>query len=141
MKPSSLIYPMFAMVVLTGVVLVTVFRSRVRAVREGAIPSSYYRLYQSGTEPEYARKAGRHFSNLFEAPTLFYAGCLAAMATDVSGAGILILAWLYVAARIIHALIHLGGNRLRYRIRAYFAGWVVLAVLWVTVVVAVTIRP
>ena len=63
------------------------------------------------------------------------------MATDVSGAGILILAWLYVAARIIHALIHLGGNRLRYRIRAYFAGWVVLAVLWVTVVVAVTIRP
>ena len=36
--------------------------------------TAYYRIYQDQgvPEPESAAKAARHFSNLFEAPTLFY---------------------------------------------------------------------
>ena len=34
MKTFALIYPMFAMVLLTATVLVIMFRSRVRAIRE-----------------------------------------------------------------------------------------------------------
>ena len=41
-----MIYPMFAMVVLTAVVLVTLFRSRVAAVRQGRIPLAYFGIYQ-----------------------------------------------------------------------------------------------
>ena len=54
---SAIVYPMFAMVLLTASVLVIMFLSRVRAVRENALASSYYRVHQGGIEPDY-RMAG-----------------------------------------------------------------------------------
>src|SRR4030095_8225633 len=110
MKTFALIYPMLAMVLLTATVLVIMFRSRVRAVREQALASAYFRTFQGGTEPEYVVKPARHFINLFEAPTLFYAGCLAAIATQTAGPVVLALAWAYVAIRVAHAWIHIGRN-------------------------------
>ena len=128
---SSLIYPMFALVLLTATVLTMLFRSRVRAVRGNLISAKYFRIYQGELEPESTAKPARHFSNLFEAPTLFYAACLAAMVTGQTGLAMVALAWLYVAARVVHAFVHLGSNRLRLRIRAYFAGWLTLLAMWV----------
>jgi hypothetical protein len=140
MSISSLVYPMAAMVLLTVVVLVRMFRSRVAAVRGGQIEAAYFRLYQGGDEPESTRKLSRHFTNLFEAPTLFYVACLAAMVVGVAGPVFLVLAWAYVAARAVHAFVHLGGNRLRKRILAYFVSWLFLVALWVTLVVVVARR-
>ena len=137
---SAIVYPMFAMVLLTASVLVIMFLSRVRAVRENALASSYYRVHQGGLEPDYAVKPARHFINLFEAPTLFYAACLAALATGTTGTAILALAWGYVVIRIAHAWIHIGRNRLRHRIRIYAASWAVLLALWISVVIAVAVR-
>jgi hypothetical protein len=139
MSAYALVYPMFALVLLTVAVLVVLFRSRVRAVREGKITARYFRLYQGEVEPETTAKPGRHFSNLFEAPTLFYAACLAAMITHDTGVLIQILAWTYVAARLVHAYIHLGKNRLGRRINAYGAGWLALLALWIHVTAHVAI--
>ena len=140
MGDSNLVFPMFAMVVLTATVLARLFRSRVRAVREGQLPASYFRVYQGAAEPDYALKASRHFVNLFEAPTLFYVACLAAMVSGVGGPVMLALAWVYVATRLVHSYVHLGANRLRHRIRAYFAGWLVLIAMWAWLVVSVALR-
>ena len=135
----ALVYPMFAMVLLTATVMVLLFRRRVRAVSERLITTAYYRIYQDQgvPEPESAAKAARHFSNLFEAPILFYVACLAAMITQHAGALMVALAWAYVAARITHAAIHLGPNRLRWRIRAYAISWLVLMAMWIDLVVKV----
>jgi hypothetical protein len=141
MSVLSLVYPMLALVILTFAVLIILFRSRVRMVREGLAPVSYFRTFQGSLEqPEFTVKPARHLINLFEAPTLFYAGCLAAMVTGVTGTLVVVLAWLYVATRYLHAYIHLGGNRVRYRMRAYFAGWLCLMALWITVAVGVALR-
>jgi hypothetical protein len=137
MREAILVYPMLTMVILTAAVLVILFRSRVRAVREGKVNVRYYRLYQNELEPEYAVKPARHFVNLFEAPTLFYAACLAAMVTHQITVLIVVLAWLYVAIRALHAVIHLGSNKLRWRMRAYFSGWFVLIVMWIVLAAGV----
>jgi hypothetical protein len=135
-----LVYPMLAMVLLTFIVLIVLFRSRVRMVREGHAPVSYFRTFQGSQEPEYAVKPARHLANLFEAPTLFYAGCLAAMLVGLAGWPVLTLTWGYVAARCAHALVHLGPNRVRHRLRAYFASWLLLLGLWVYVAAAVALH-
>ena len=137
MTASNLVFPMAALVLLTFGVVLKLFRSRVRAVREGQASASYFRTYSSGTEPELSAKAARHFTNLFEAPVLFYVVCLAAMIVGPRGNGMVILAWLYVAARYAHAFVHLGANRLRHRIAAYMASWVFLIWMWVNLVVHV----
>jgi hypothetical protein len=139
-REFQLIYPMSALVLLTLIVLVTLFRRRVRAVSEGAVSMGYFALHRGEGEPEASVKAARHFSNLFEAPTLFYAGCLAAMVTHDSGIAVQVLAWIYVAARVIHATIHLGGNRIGQRVRAYGIGWLALIGLWIQVVAHVALN-
>jgi hypothetical protein len=137
MPALSLVYPMLAMVLLTFSVATVLFRARMRAVREGHIPLSYFRTFQGGEEPEFLIKPTRHFANLFEVPTLFYAGCLTVMVSGATGPWATGLAWGYVAARIAHAAIHLESNRVRYRLRAYAASWVFLLALWIYVAVRV----
>ena len=141
MSGFQLVYPMTAMVLLTFGVAVVLFRARIRSMREGHTPVSYFRtLAGSPAEQEYLAKPTRHFANLFEVPTLFYAGCLAAMVTGVTGTWVVALAWAYVAMRYAHAFIHLGGNRVRHRMRAYFVSWICLLALWITVAVGVATR-
>ena len=135
MPANSLIYPMFAMVLLTFGVLLTLFRTRARFVREGAVDAAFFKTYQAGAEPEASAKLARHFVNLFEAPTLFYVACLAAIVTGQSTALLNVLAWLYVAMRVVHTYIHTGSNRLNHRIAAYLSSWAVLLALWVCVVI------
>ena len=77
MEDYRLIYPMFAMVVLTFSVVIRLFRARSKFVAEGTVDVSYFKTYQDGNEPEASAKLARHFSNLYEAPVLFYVCCLA----------------------------------------------------------------
>ena len=133
MKDAALIYPMLAMVALTAFVLSVLFRRRTRAVKEGRVSSRYFRVFQGETEPDDAAKATRHFANLFEAPVLFYVACVTAIATRQVTLLAVILAWAYVAIRIVHAYIHLGANRLKRRIPVYFTSWAILLALWVAI--------
>lgn len=140
MSEYGLVYPMLAMVLMTFGVSVALFRARVRSVRQGQVPSSYFRLMQGAPEPESVAKPTRHLVNLFETPVLFYAGCLAAMVAGIADAVALGLAWTYVAIRVLHAWVHLGSNRLRMRIRAFALSWLCLLVFWLYIGVAVAIR-
>ena len=133
-----MIYPMFAMVILTAFVLTTLFHSRVGAVRQGLLSTGYIRIYQGESEPESSAKRARHFTNLFEAPVLFYVVCLAAMITHFTGIAMQLLAWLYVAARVAHAYVHLGQNRLRHRMRVYFFSWGILMAMWIYLIAGIT---
>ena len=88
---------------MTAAVAVVLFRARLRAVREGLTPVSYFRLLQGAQEPEFLAKPSRHYLNLFETPVLFYAGCLAGLVAGVNDAVAVGLAWAYVLARLLHA--------------------------------------
>jgi hypothetical protein len=133
----QLVYPMAAMVLLTFIVLVRMFRSRVAAVKSGAAPAGYYKTYQEGGEPRETAQLSRHFSNLFESPVLFYAVCVAAMLTGQNATLMIALAWLYVVLRVAHAFVHLGNNKLMPRMRVYFSSWLVLLCMWATLVFGV----
>ena len=130
MHDYCLIYPMFAMVLLTFIVLIRLFRTRTQSVASGAVKASFYKTFQGDAEPEAAQKLTRHFSNLFEAPTLYYAACLAGLTMHITDLAFLIMAWAYVAARLIHAYIHLGKNKIYPRIYAYFSSWIILLIMW-----------
>lgn len=132
---------MFAMVLLTAVTLGRLFAGRFSAVRAGTADARYFKTYQEGGEPTATAQLSRNFSNLFEAPTLFYAACLAVMLTGPTSNLVLALAWLYVLARSAHTWIHTGSNTLNHRIAAYFASWALLLALWSAVVFQVAAGP
>jgi len=136
----DLVYPMAAMVLLTFVVLIKMFRARVRAVQAGEADAGYYKTYQEGKEPREVAQFSRHLVNMFESPTLFYAACIAGMVTGQNATILAVLAWVYVAMRAIHAYIHTGSNRLPPRIKIYFSSWLVLLGMWGTLVVGVVAK-
>jgi len=133
----QLVYPMAAMVALTFIVLIAMFRSRVAAVKSGEASAGYYKTYQEGAEPRETAQLSRQLANLFEAPTLFYAACIAGMVIGQDDTVLVMLAWAYVALRVVHAFIHTGSNKLRPRIRAYFSSWLVILGMWGTLVFGV----
>jgi hypothetical protein len=137
MRDHSLVYPMFAMVLLTFSIVVRLFRARTASVASGAVTSGYFKTYQGGSEPAASAQLARNFSNLFEAPVLFYAACVAALALQLQGPVIPGLAWSYVVLRAVHSYIHTGRNKLKARILAYFLSWIALLLLWGTIVLTV----
>ncbi len=134
----ALVYPMAAMVLLTALVLVRMVLGRFSAVREGAVDARFYKTFQGDdAEPREAAQRTRHFVNLFESPVLFYAGCIAAMVTGQGTGLVLWLAWAYVAARVVHASVHMGSNKIPPRMAAYGVSWLLLLALWGVLVVRV----
>jgi hypothetical protein len=125
-----MLFPMVAMVLLTFAAGIYMLSKRISAVKQGSVKMSYWRVQCGAEPPEAVLKAGRHYSNLFEMPVLFYAACVTALALDLEGGGLLALAWLFVAARIVHTLIHLGYNNVSHRLAAFMLGNLALLGMW-----------
>lgn len=135
--PYAMVYPMFAMVVLTVVVGLITFVTRINSVRKDGLDPRYFKTYNVGSPSEQVIKTGRHFSNLFEVPVLFYAGCISAMIVGIGSGPAMIWAWAFFAARVAHAYIHIGSNKLWYRMGAFMISMVCVLGLWTTVVLKV----
>lgn len=128
---------MFVMVILTAIVGITLFVRRMRAIKAKQITFQYFKAMSGETPPHDALNAARHFSNLFETPVLFYAGCITAMVLPVMSPWVLVWAWAFVAARIAHASIHLGRNSVRPRALSFFFGFSMVVSLWIEIVLSV----
>jgi hypothetical protein len=137
---TTLIYPLAAQVALTFAVLVIMFKTRVREVQSGKITMKYFKTYDEGSLPEAIIKTERHFANLFEVPVLFYAAGIIAMILPVNGPFILFWAWLFVIARIVHAYIHIGSNKVKHRSKAFTLGLIAVTGMWVQVVLEAVSR-
>jgi hypothetical protein len=81
--------------------------------------------------PARATQIGNCFKNQFEIPVLFYV--LIALALPVRHADfvIVLLSWVFVITRFAHAGIFVSSNDLGQRSMAWFAGVLVLLVMWV----------
>ena len=124
-----MLYPMFAMVILTFAVAVHLFRLRIKAVKAGEIRLSQLRL-NTGEVPDAMEQAARNYTNLFEVPVLFYAAGAIALALGIQTPAMVIIAWVFVLARIAHSWIHLHGNNVIHRLRAYMLGNICVLALW-----------
>lgn len=95
----------------------------------------FYRTFDQGREPERLKVLTRHASNLLETPVLFYVGLLFIATAGATNGFFMTLAWLYVAARFIHALIHLGSNNVSQRFLAFGSSVIILVIMWIGVLI------
>lgn len=135
MKQSLIIYPVFAVVLLTFVIGIRMLRLRIKAVKDGNLNPGYFLLNRGAKLPDGLAKVTQHYDNLFEMPVLFYVACLSILATDNTDGVFIGLAWLFVAARYAHAYIHTTYNGLKHRRLAFLAGTTVVALIWLKLLV------
>jgi len=129
----NILYPALVMFALTMVVQFRLGVLRFAAIKNGEIDPRFYKTYQGMEEPERLRVHTRHLVNLYEAPVLFYAIVIIAVATEQSGWLPQLLAWLYVALRIVHSFVHLGSNKVLLRFRLFVLSLAVLIAMWISV--------
>jgi hypothetical protein len=133
-----LVLAIAAQVLLTIIILVLMGRERVPRVMSGEIHWRDIAVDRTAY-PLRARLLSNNFDNQFQLPVLFYVAALLALWTANIGWVELILAWLFVALRYVHAAIHTTSNSLLPRFSVYTAGMVVLIALWLWLVMRLVI--
>jgi hypothetical protein len=127
---QSLIFlPVLVLVALTLIAFVRMGVGRANAMKSG-LDANYYRAHQGTPEPEAAAAGARHWDNLFELPTLFYAGCLTAFVLGAVTGWTLLFAWGFVVFRVVQSLIHMTYNNPAHRGGAFVLGVLFVFALW-----------
>jgi hypothetical protein len=130
MSLQAVLLPVFAHVLLVFLLLFRMAFVRVGALRTGEVKANDVTLNKPNW-PARAMQASNCFNNQFEIPMLFYA--LVAIALPLRQADLLfvLLAWVFVITRYVHAGIFLTTNNLGSRANAFFAGPMVLLIMWI----------
>lgn len=131
--------PMLLVVALTYVAFAAMAGGRAGAMKTGIDPN-FYKAHQGGQEPEATVVKVRHYHNLLELPTVFYAACLTAFALAAVGTWTLVFAWGYAVARLVQSAVHLSYNNPAHRGLAFVLGVVFTLALWVNVAVSIFAR-
>ena len=129
--PQELIFiPMGAMALLTFTVLGLIPARRFRAVFAGRARPDDFKFGESAAVPGDVSIPNRNYMNLLELPMLFYVGGLMYYVAGRLDEAALIVAWVYVALRALHSVIHLTYNNVIHRLTAFALSNFVLMAFW-----------
>ena len=129
MSVQMVLLPVFVLVGLTFVLLLWMAGARRQALVGGETKIRDIALGQPNW-PTRATQIGNCFRNQFELPLLFY--ILIALALPLRHADfvIVLLSWVFVVTRFVHAGIFVASNDLGQRSMAWLAGGLVLFAMW-----------
>ncbi|HEU5273914.1 MAG TPA: MAPEG family protein [Xanthobacteraceae bacterium] len=136
MMVQGILIPVFVLVAITFVFLFWAGGLRAGNLRSGAVKADTIALREPNW-PKRTTQIGCAYANTLELPILFYV--LVALLIETKHADLLfvILAWLFVLARIFHAGIHITGNDPQRRGPVFGLGALVLAVMWIVFAVEI----
>ena len=129
MNQTAIFWPMLAHVALVYGIYVLMFLRRKAAVQAGSTKISQFR--ENTNEPPESLFVRNNLANQYELPLLFHVCCQALYSVTAAGLFAVVLAWVFVISRYVHAYIHVTSNRIRYRQPAFTLGFLVLAIMWI----------
>jgi hypothetical protein len=130
MSIQMVLLPVFVQIGLTFALLVWTASSRTRALRNREVRFNDIALREPNW-PTRTTQLGNCFSNQFEMPLLFYALITLALPLRRTDLFIVLMSWVFVVTRFVHAGIFVTSNNVGQRGQAWFAGVVVLLAMWV----------
>lgn len=129
---KPLLLPLLIQVLLTFAVWIRMYYLRLREISAANIDPQDLST-RDGKQGLLVRSAASsdNLMNQFEMPVLFYAAVLLALILMWQDPLLVLLCWLFVAARIAHALIHTTYNAVVHRFAAYALSSIFLLAIWV----------
>ncbi len=130
MSVQLVLAPVFALVFLIFAVMFGMARMRTCAISTKEVRVSQISLGQDAW-PAKATQVSNTYVNLFEMPVLFFVLIALALPLRQTDLVIVLLSWVYVVLRYLHAGIYATSNDLRYRFGTFAASTMVLLAMWV----------
>ena len=129
MSIPMILLPVFVQVFLTFALLMGMAFTRGQALSSGQTKPRDVAARQANW-PARTAQLGDCFSNQFEVPVLFYVLIALAMPLRHADLIIVMLSWVFVVTRFAHAGVFVTSNDVRTRSLAWFAGAIVVFVMW-----------
>jgi hypothetical protein len=136
MSIRTVLLPLFVEVALTFVLIFWTARVRTAAIRSGQSKMKDIALGQPNWPPR-AIQIANSYNSQFQIPMLFYLLTVLAIVTRHADILFVVMAWLFVITRLVHAYIHTSTNYVPHRFNAFAAGVVVLLLMWIIFVVRI----
>jgi hypothetical protein len=136
MSLQMILLPLFVQVVLTFVLLFWMAGLRGSALRGGEVRYDDIAL----REPNWPRRTvavANAYHNQLELPILFYVLTLLAYVTRHAGLLFVLLAWVFVAMRVMQVCVHVTNNKVPVRGAFFGASALVLAIMWLVYIVQI----
>ncbi|NNM72362.1 MAPEG family protein [Enterovirga aerilata] len=140
MSIPAILLPVFVQVALTFALLLWTGSRRLHALRGQEVRPPDVALSQKAW-PAPAQQAANAFGNQFELPVLFYVLVVLAIFARKADLLFVVLSWIFVATRFVHAGIYLTTNYIPHRFGAFLAGAVVLMIMWIVFAVRILAGP
>jgi hypothetical protein len=135
MSYQMILAPLFVQVLLTFVVAYMLSRHRIRAGLRGEMPDQV--ALREPNWPPHVRQVENNYLSQFELPVLFYLLTILAILTRHADLFFVLMAWVFVVLRIFHAYVHVTSNVMKIRGPLFFAGLVVLTIMWMVFIVRI----
>ena len=130
MSVQMVLLPVFILIGLTFALLLWMVGARRNALVGGETKIRDIALGQPNW-PNRATQIGNCYKNQFELPLLFYILIALAMPLRHADLFIVLMSWVFVVARCVHAGIFVTSNDLGQGSTAWLAGVLVLLVMWI----------
>jgi len=138
MNIQMVLLPVFVQVGLTFALLFWMARARVGSVKRGETKMRDIALRQLAW-PAKPQQISNCYASQFELPLLFYVLVIFAWLTRQTDLIFLVMAWIFVVMRLVHAYIHTSSNHVPTRFNAFAVGAIVLLLMWILFAVRILI--
>ena len=136
MSLAAVLLPLFVEVILTFALLFWMAPLRVRDVSSGTVRAADIALREPNW-PKRTTQVMNSFANQFELPVLFYVLTILEWVTRHADFVFVILAWVFVVFRLLHAYLHVTSNIVNVRGPLFGGSAFVLAIMWIIYIVHV----
>ncbi|HZH11030.1 MAG TPA: MAPEG family protein [Microvirga sp.] len=130
MSITAVLLPVFVQVGLTFVLLFLTGGARFTALKSGEVKTRDIALGERNW-PKRALQFQNAYHNQFEVPVLFYVLAVLALITRKADTLFVVMSWMFVASRLVHAAIHTTSNKVLWRFQAFLVGVLILLVMWI----------
>ncbi|MGH6663351.1 MAG: MAPEG family protein [Pseudolabrys sp.] len=139
MAIQFVLLPLFVEVLLTLGLLIWLFLLRRNDLMGGKVHPRQIALREPNW-PARTLQVGNCLANQFELPALFYVLTILEIITRHADLVFVVLAWIFVLSRVVHAYIHTTSNRVMRRGTVYGVGVLALITMWIVFMVRILLE-
>jgi hypothetical protein len=129
MSIQAVLLPLFVQVALTFALMFWMAFSRIGAIKRKETKMADVALGQLNWPPR-VQQVSNSYHSQFQLPVLFYVLTILVIVTHHADFVFVVMAWLFVLTRLLHAYIHTGSNLVRHRFNAFAVGVMILLAMW-----------
>jgi hypothetical protein len=131
MAASQMLAPVIALVIWSAIIWAWMYATRIPAIisQRVVLDPMAPRGEQMARLPAAVRWKADNYNHLMEQPTLFYAVAISLAVLGDHSSSSVMLAWSYVALRVVHSLVQTLWNHIQTRFALFFVSSLVLFAL------------